>query len=121
MKNKTIKEIFDIVSKSATHVVFPKQETPIEYEVSVSYTNSVDTTKVSGKLKSVILSNEDTDALITFEIENERGTMYVDYYTKGDYTCLYYHFTNDGDEEYNETLDKNTPLKVLRTILSSIR
>lgn len=123
--NKAVSDIVDIL-RGNDGVVTPKVETRVVFKPTISYTNDVEVIDVDGVLKSVSFSSlEEEDDMLTFEIESDAGTLLFDYHMKGNYTMVYGEL-KCGDApgeyvEYNDTIDRNLPIKVLRQILKSIQ
>lgn len=120
--NKTLKEIISIVEENGG-CVEPKTKTHIDYVATVSYAGGeVFELRVNGDLTSVSFSDLAGDRLLTFKIETEKGPMYVDFDYKHDFTMVYYDFTNEEVfDEFNETVDNNLHISILRVILKSIK
>lgn len=115
--NKTLKKIVEIVERH-NGMVKPNSEVCIDFGAAVTYTGGdVDITPIVGKLVSVSFSDGGGEKYLTFEVESEKGNIYIDYNIRYNFTCVYYHF---DDDEYNETIDKNLPIKIIRSILKSI-
>lgn len=113
--NKTLTKLASVIEAN-NGIAKPKTKVQFHYVATVSYVNDIAEIPIVGTLSDVSFSESGNDRYITYKITSEKGDIYIDYDIKHNFTCVNYCF---DDDECHETIDKNLPIKLVRTILHS--